>query len=348
MSVRFLGVVWHLHMVILAACVGVSFVGSTYLVAALAWPETIASGQTASFAVLFALLGLAAVWALGLFSARQRAGFTGMTLRTAAGALIAGVLGYLLSRITTIGEIDGQVICLITLAGALLASLVVAVVGKLMNEDVFRRRVLVYGAGVRAQSLMSLRRRTDQRGFRLLGFVPLAEESIEVPRERLCDTSSGNLIDIVRTLEVDEIVVAMDDRRRNFPIAELLQCRLKGVDITDVVTFLERETGKVHLEVLNPSWLIFGEGFRRDTFRRVEERLFDVISRSLLLIVTQPGLLLTALAVWLESGLRGPVFYRQVRVGIPGRNFEVIKFRSMRGRRREERRRSGPRPTTIA
>ena len=189
MSVRFLGVVWHLHMVILAACVGVSFVGSTYLVAALAWPETIASGQTASFAVLFALLGLAAVWALGLFSARQRAGFTGMTLRTAAGALIAGVLGYLLSRITTIGEIDGQVICLITLAGALLASLVVAVVGKLMNEDVFRRRVLVYGAGVRAQSLMSLRRRTDQRGFRLLGFVPLAEESIEVPRERLCDTS---------------------------------------------------------------------------------------------------------------------------------------------------------------
>ena len=72
--------------------------------------------RTASFAVLFALLGLAAVWALGLFSARQRAGFTGMTLRTAAGALIAGVLGYLLSRITTIGEIDGQVICLITLA----------------------------------------------------------------------------------------------------------------------------------------------------------------------------------------------------------------------------------------
>ena len=69
----------------------------------------------------------------------------------------------------------------------------------------------------------------------------------------------GNLIDIVRAHEVDEIVVAMDDRRRNFPVAELLECRLKGVEVTEVVTFLERETGKVHLEVLNPSWLIFGE-----------------------------------------------------------------------------------------
>jgi sugar transferase (PEP-CTERM system associated) len=134
----------------------------------------------------------------------------------------------------------------------------------------------------------------------------------------------------VRGLDIDEIVVAMDDRRRNFPIAELLQCRLKGVDITDVVTFLERETGKVHLDVLNPSWLIFGEGFRRDTWRRIEERLFDVVSSSLLLIVTSPVLLLTTLAVWVDSGLRGPVFYRQVRVGYAGRNFEVIKFRSMR------------------
>jgi sugar transferase (PEP-CTERM system associated) len=329
MSVRFLGVVWHLPMVILAACVGGSFAGSTYLVAALFRPEGIATGRTASFAVLFAILGLASVWALGLFSVRQRAGFAGMSLRSLSGALIAGLLSYLLSRITSIGEIDGPTISLITVTGALLSSLVVAVVGKLINEDVFRRRVLVYGAGVRAQSMMSLRRRTDQRGFRLLGFVPLQEEAVEVPPDRLVK-SNGALLDCVRALEVDEIVVAMDDRRRNFPIAELLQCRLGGVEITDVVSFLERETGKVHLDVLNPSWLIFGEGFRRDALRRIEERLFDVISSSLLLMLTSPVLLLTALAIWVDSGFRGPVFYRQVRVGYGGRNFNVIKFRSMR------------------
>ena len=316
-------------MVLLAACVGASFAGSTYLIAALVQPEAIWGGRTASFAVLFAVLGVTTVWALGLFSVRQRAGFTGKSLRTMAGALIAGLLGYLLSRITSIGEIAGQTITLVTLAGALLGSLVVLVIGKLIDEEVFRRRVLVYGAGMRALSLMSLRRRTDQTGFRLLGFVPLQDEDVEVPPERLVN-ASGALLETVRSLEIDEIVVAMDDRRRNFPIAELLQCRLGGVEITDIVSFLERETGKVHLDVLNPSWLIFGEGFRRDTFRRVEERLFDVLTSSLLLVVTSPVLLLTALAIWLESGFRGPILYRQVRVGYANRNFQVIKFRSMR------------------
>src|SRR4029079_5277625 len=140
------------------------------------------------------------------------------------------------------------------------------------------------------------------------------DEDVEVPPERLVN-ASGALLETVRSLEIDEIVVAMEDPRRNFPIAELLQCRLGGVEITDVVSFLERETGKVHLDVLNPSWLIFGEGFRRDTLRRIEERLFDVISSSLLLVLTTPVLLLTALAICVDSGFRGPVFYRQVRVG---------------------------------
>jgi sugar transferase (PEP-CTERM system associated) len=329
MSVRFLGVVWHLPMVVLAACLGATFIGSTYLVSAWLGPDGIASGRVASFAVLFAFLGLATVWALGLFSARQRAGLAGMSFRTLAGALIAGVLGYLLSRISSIGEIEGRTIVLITVTGALLGSIIVALVRRVIDEDVFRRRVLVYGAGVRALSLMSLRRRSDQRGFKLLGFVQLADEDVEVPADRLVKRA-GSMLDIARELEVDEIVVAMDDRRRNFPIAELLQCRLSGVDITDLVTFLERETGKVHLDVLNPSWLIFGEGFRRDTLRRVEERIFDVVSSSLLLVLTSPVLLLTALAIWVDSGFQGPIFYRQVRVGYAGRNFEVIKFRSMR------------------
>ena len=316
-------------MVVLAACLGATFAGSTYLVAALVGPEGIAGGRVASFAGLFSVLGLVTVWALGLFNARQRAGFAGMSLRTLGGALIAGVLGYLLSRISSIGEIEGKTIGLITVLGALLGSLTVALIRKLIDEDVFRRRVLVYGAGVRAQSLMSLRRRSDQRGFRLLGFVPLQGEDVEVPADRLVNRE-GSLLETARALEVDEIVVAMDDRRRNFPIAELLDSRLSGVEITDVVTFLERETGKVHLDVLNPSWLIFGEGFRRDALRRIEERMFDVVSSSLLLVLTSPVLLLTALAIWLDSGFRGPVLYRQVRVGYAGRLFQVIKFRSMR------------------
>jgi len=121
----------------------------------------------------------------------------------------------------------------------------------------------------------------------------------------------------------------MDDRRRNFPLGELLECRLDGIEIIELVTFLERETGKVHIDVLNPSWLIFGAGFRRDALRRSSERIFDVVASTLLLLGAAPIMLLTALAIIIESGPRAPVFYRQRRVGFRGSEFEVVKFRSM-------------------
>ena len=83
---------------------------------------------------------------------------------------------------------------------------------------------------------------------------------------------------LCRTHDVDEIVVAMDDRRRRFPMDELLECRLEGMEIVELVTFLERETGKVRLDVLNPSWMIFAEGFRQGRIHGTLERAFDVVA----------------------------------------------------------------------
>ena len=100
--------------------------------------------------------------------------------------------------------------------------------------------------------------------------------------------------------------------------------------MTELVSFLERETGKVYLEVLNPSWLIFGAGFRRDWLRRLSERSFDVIASLIVLGISSPIMLLTALLIKLEDGWRAPVFYRQARVGFRGKHFDVLKFRSMR------------------
>jgi sugar transferase (PEP-CTERM system associated) len=122
----------------------------------------------------------------------------------------------------------------------------------------------------------------------------------------------------------------MDDRRRDFPVRELLDCRLAGVEVIDLVSFLERETGRVHLDVLNPSWIIFSEGFRRDGVRQATKRAFDIVASFALVLVTWPFMLLTALAILLEDGPRAPVLYRQRRVGLDGRNFDVLKFRSMR------------------
>jgi sugar transferase (PEP-CTERM system associated) len=122
----------------------------------------------------------------------------------------------------------------------------------------------------------------------------------------------------------------MDDRRRGFPIRELLDCRLAGIDVTELVSFLERETGRVRVDVLNPSWMIFGRGFRRDPLRLFSSRVTDLCVSLSVLLVSFPAMLLTILAIKIEDGWRAPALYSQVRVGLGGRPFKVLKFRSMR------------------
>src|SRR5262249_55766735 len=116
---------------------------------------------------------------------------------------------------------------------------------------------------------------------------------------------------------------------RGFPMHEFLECRLAGIDILELPSFLERETGKVRLDVLNPSWIIFGEGFRASQIERWLERGFDIVAGLALLIIALPLMVGTALAIKIEEGWHSPVLYRQRRVGQHGRLFDVLKFRSM-------------------
>jgi sugar transferase (PEP-CTERM system associated) len=162
-----------------------------------------------------------------------------------------------------------------------------------------------------------------------VGFVPARTEERIVPQDRLLPSDSP-LSSLAMAHAVDEIVIAMDDRRQQFPLKELLDCRLNGIEIIELATFLERETGKVYLDVLIPSWMIFSQGFRRDLIRRYSERAFDVLASLILLVAALPLMALTVLAIKLEEGLRAPVLYGQPRVGYAGRVFRVLKFRSMR------------------
>jgi sugar transferase (PEP-CTERM system associated) len=198
-----------------------------------------------------------------------------------------------------------------------------------VDDTPLKRRVLVYGTGRSAAAIAGLRRRSDQRGFVVTGYVQPEEESLEVPEERVL-APGGDLLALCESLDVHEVIVAMDDRRRAFPIRELLECRLAGIDVTELLTFLERETGRVRIDVLNPSWLIFGEGFRRGSMRLFTSSAIDIIASLLILAVSLPLMLATAVAIKLEEGWRAPVFYLQERVGLGGRVFRLIKFRSMR------------------
>lgn len=139
----------------------------------------------------------------------------------------------------------------------------------------------------------------------------------------------GNLglAELAREQNVEEIVVALDDRRDSMPVRALLDCKLAGLTITDYATFWERETGKVDLEALHPSWLIFSDGFVGGRPQAIVKRVFDLMSSLVLLAATFPLLCLTAILVRLDSP--GPIFYRQERVGLNGVPFPLLKFRSM-------------------
>ncbi len=146
--------------------------------------------------------------------------------------------------------------------------------------------------------------------------------------DRVLQETPGSLLDLVEKDEVDEIVVALDDRRRNMPINELLECKLRGIRVIDLLEFLERETGRVKVDMVNPSWLVFSDGFDKISRNEIGFRLLDVIVSVAVGLVALPVAALVALAIVLDDGR--PVFYRQRRVGVNGTEFPLCKFRSMR------------------
>lgn len=200
-------------------------------------------------------------------------------------------------------------------------------VGGLLGVEAFRRRVLVLGDGHRADRLRALAERPES-GFAIVGYVGMNEgRSVigqAVPRDAIPDLAA-----YVNQLGVSEVVLALEERRNALPLKDLLRIKTAGVHVNDFSSFLERETGRVDLDTLNPSWLIFSDGFSSGrAVSGAAKRVFDIVASGLLLLLTWPIIAVFALLVKLDS--RGPVFFRQTRVGLYGQSFELIKLRSMR------------------
>jgi sugar transferase (PEP-CTERM system associated) len=200
---------------------------------------------------------------------------------------------------------------------------------KFVDRQSLKRRVLVLGAGYHGNMIQDLENRSANRGFKVIGYVPMVNERVRVAPDRLI-TMPAALSKFAIEADVDEIVVAPDDRREGLPVDEILDCKMAGHDVVDLLTFFEREAGLLRVDCLNPSWLVFSDGFRLHGPRQLAKRLFDVAASLALLAVVWPVMLLTAGAILLESGWRAPILYRQVRVGLNWKTFNVIKFRSMR------------------
>ena len=194
--------------------------------------------------------------------------------------------------------------------------------------DRIKKQVLIVGSGNKAKELVDLNSSYIHKSFNIIGFIPLPDEEVQVD-EALLIRSEDSLNDIAQQRNVDEIVLAIDDRRRSMPISKLLDCKMSGFDIVDLVTFYEREQSLISLPNVYPSWFLSSDGFAVSGLRSIEKRIFDIIASVGLLAVTWPIMLITAIAIFVESGRKAPVFYRQVRVGENNKIFNVIKFRSM-------------------
>jgi sugar transferase (PEP-CTERM system associated) len=190
------------------------------------------------------------------------------------------------------------------------------------------RRVLVLGVGHRALQISSLRRRSDRHGVTIVGFVDIGSEPVVV-QGRTIFPIGESLYALASRHEVDEIVVALDERRKCLPLHQVLECKMHGIRVLEEGTYLERQLGKIRLDTLQPSSLVFSDGFTQAVLKPYSKRLFDVLVSLLLLTLVAPLMLLTALAILWESRGNGPIFYSQERVG-RGKVFRVHKFRSMR------------------
>ncbi|ODU07515.1 MAG: exopolysaccharide biosynthesis polyprenyl glycosylphosphotransferase [Rubrivivax sp. SCN 71-131] len=196
-------------------------------------------------------------------------------------------------------------------------------------DPLSRTRILIFGAGNAAATVGTTLQASDPNAL-IVGYLAGPnEKQVSVPRAELLESSGKTLTETARRLQVDEIVVALTERRSgSMPLRELLDCKLSGIKVYDIATHFEKTLGQIRIDYVNAGWLIFGSGFNQGFARTLMKRLFDVLCALVLIVLSLPVMALAALLIKLESP--GPVLYRQERVGQNGRSFQVAKFRSMR------------------
>ncbi|MDH3972735.1 MAG: TIGR03013 family PEP-CTERM/XrtA system glycosyltransferase [Deltaproteobacteria bacterium] len=192
-----------------------------------------------------------------------------------------------------------------------------------------REKVLLIGTGDLAQKIGSKIYTEPHHGLHLAGFIDDNPHQADQGNVNPGIVGGyGDIARVVREKEVRRIIVALADRRAKLPMSALLDCKLKGVTIEEGETFNERLEGKVPLDQLKPSWMVFSDGFKSLRSRKILKRILDIFLSALLLIPAAPLLLITPLLIKLES--KGPAIFKQKRVGENGREFDIYKFRSMR------------------
>ena len=284
------------------------------------------------YALVFALLNQLSSLALGLYNSKLRVNFRGVIRRLLMCIAVAFFI------LTLINPFYGEDILPIEILA--LASLVSFIVISSFRYFTFqvdffgfnKRVVLVLGAGERASIIeRRMRRDVDRQNFSVHGYIIMDGDSEEGIKEETRISLEGSLVNYALEHCIDEIVVASDERRNNLPVDELFACKIRGVEITEILDFIERETGQIAVNLIYPSWVIYSNGFASVNYlRNTLDWVFNAVMAVVLFIITWPVMLITIIIMKLDEGLRAPIFYYQERVGVDGEPFKIIKFRSMR------------------
>lgn len=282
--------------------------------------------------VVFALVLSCCTLSMGVYIAMVREGFSSMILRTLVSFFLLGS-----AALFVLGLINPELLPQRLVFWSVLIATALVIVARwlfvrLVDTAQLKRRVVIYGAGTNARKMLEdLAPSAEVIGVKVIGCIPSAQEVCEVAPE-LVLPEPADWLAFVKQAQISEIVIAPDERRRTggeaFPLSQFLDCKLAGVPSSDAISFCERELGKVDIDQLRPSWMLFSDGFKYSKRRLFAKRLFDLVLAGLFFVVLWPFMLLTAIAVRLDSP--GPVLYHQTRVGLNGRQFRIYKFRSMR------------------
>lgn len=280
-------------------------------------------------ALIFALAMVLSMGTLGMYQpGHTRADLRSTLLRIVPALVLGFGLLSLLAVLLPYWQL-GRISTTVFLLGGLAVLGARLLVYASAQSRLLEQKLIVVGQGATARECMELAAAgAGFHPFRVLGFVAVHGEPSCVPGKMLLPPAAS-LLALARHHGADEIIVSVSDRRGGgLPVDQLLDCALGGVPVTDAATFFEREACQIRLDALQPSYLIFGGGFKQNLLRAMVKRTVDLLASATIGLLAAPVMLLAALAIWLEDG--GTVFYQQERVGRNNRPFRVLKFRSMR------------------
>lgn len=290
---------------------------------------SVLAGELWPKVTLYTLLFILAMATVGLYRRDLVVGLKGTTLRLTVAFFGATTIAFTAVALFPVLSIGAA-----ALARAVAISLVAvvafrAVLYQFSEAERLKRRVLVLGAGERAAAARDAQAWDDSREISLVGYVQVRGENAVIEREHRVYVQT-TLVALCQEQLVDELVVAIDEESVEFPVGEIFDCKVNGIQITDLVMFLERQAGCLQLDALRPGTIVYADGFVQAILRGYAHRTMDLIVSGIGLLLASPLMVMTALAIYVESGFRGPILYRQVRVGRNGEPFEIFKFRSMR------------------